>query len=90
MVKLYVNALQGSSNSKQPGKKENLKLNVIFVISHQLPLFIFRLAVKKILKEGRFTWHHDKVLSIIREALSYSIAITTLDKSADNHLISFV
>lgn len=92
MVKFYGNALQGTLPSPSNLARWNITPENACSLCNFSPASALHILAgcPKALKEGRFTWRHDKVLVIIRESISYAIAVARRTQSSNRNSIKFV
>jgi hypothetical protein len=92
LLKFYANALQCTlpdpSNLRRWGLSDNDRCGLCSVGPASALHVLTGCPVA--LKEGRYTWRHDQVLGLLREAVSFSIARSKRNESKKSPQILFV
>lgn len=92
MLKFYANAMQCTLPDPSNLKRWGLVDKSECPLCSRTPVGASHILAgcQTALKEGRFTWRHDKVLGIIREALSLAIALVKRQPAEQESRIKFV
>uniref|UniRef100_A0A1B6EMV9 Reverse transcriptase zinc-binding domain-containing protein n=1 Tax=Cuerna arida TaxID=1464854 RepID=A0A1B6EMV9_9HEMI len=92
MIKFYANALQCTLPDPSNLKRWGLVENSNCPLCSRAPVSASHILAgcPIALHEGRYTWRHDRVLGIFREALSLAIALAKRQQTKEKLVIQFV